>query len=113
VNKALFSTRSADSNAEDHEPEALAKYIHSSQVSLMALEEIHDDKQDSSETPWRAPWRNKILDRTMAELEERSVHCWKYVLTAPGPANIRQQLTGVTWDTKVVEWVCLAGYRTM
>ncbi len=100
-----LGTRSADSNADDQEPEALAEYIHSSQVSLLALEEIHDDEQDSSETPGRAPWKNKILDRTMAELEERSGHRWKYVLTAPGPANIRQQLTGVAWDTEVVELI--------
>ncbi|RYD27889.1 MAG: hypothetical protein EOP86_23900 [Verrucomicrobiaceae bacterium] len=100
-----LGTRAADSlkagySEEDQEPEDLAAYILSSGVNLLALEEIHDDEQTSSDTQGEAPWRNAVLDQTVKILEEQSGLKWKYLLTAPDGTNDRQQMTGVLWQTQ-------------
>src|SRR5690349_14622084 len=70
-----LGTRRADSQTNppepDQTPEALADYIASSGVDVLALEEIHDDDQPSSGTPGHEPWRNKILERALARLNQQ------------------------------------------
>jgi len=97
-----LGTKHGDDDGEDQTPEALADYIMSSQVQVLALEEIHDDDQPSSNVPGMSPWRNTILASALQLISQRTGETWSYELTAPGAQNDRQQLTGVAWNTTKV-----------
>lgn len=82
----------------DQKPEDIAKYIKSSGVQVLALNEI-------CATTTEGPLRNANLDQAFEWLWKETQQDWQYVLfPKPGAAD-RLQLVGVAWNNRAVQKV--------
>lgn len=89
-------TRSGIAKDIAQEPEDLANYIDLSDVDILALSEIDDTDAGGAR-------ESVSLNKAFDKLNMRNGHAWKYLLFEKKDANDRSQLTGLAWNTNVVE----------